>query len=80
MSPEGKKILIQVLKELIKFIEVPGNMSDFISSSIAERDGDTWTFYIDSNNMTGGIPGCEGNSEYEVKENMWNLISLCKTL
>lgn len=80
MSPEAKKILLQVLRELIKHVEMPDNLSDFITFSAAERNGDTWTFYIDSNDRSVGVPGCAGNNEYEVKENIWSLLNACKNL
>lgn len=47
------------------------SLSDFISQSHAEKDGDTWIVYCDGENRLGAINKCQGDTEYEAKEDAW---------
>lgn len=47
------------------------NLSEFISSSIAIKKGDTWTVYVDGENKRGAINDCTGSTEFEAKESAY---------
>lgn len=57
-------------------------LSQFISDSLAEKTGDTWTVYVDGENKVGAINNCNGETEYEAKEDAWrfyqSLFNECK--
>jgi hypothetical protein len=55
------------------------NLSDFIAKSIAEKDGDKWTVYVDRENRRGAINQCIGETEYEAKEDAWRYFQKLKT-
>jgi len=47
------------------------NYSDFIRDSIAEKTDSGWTVFIDGEKRLGAINNCEGNNEFEAKEDAW---------
>jgi len=81
MSPEAREKLKEIVRELIKHIELPETFPEFLANSSAERNGDSWTVYMDGENRSGKMTA-EGNTEYEAKENAWawfqSIIEECK--
>lgn len=84
MSPEARNKLKEIVRELLKEVEIPETYSDFISQSSAERTGNTWTVFVNGEKREDSIPNIKGNSEFEAKENAWSwfhsIIDECKNI
>lgn len=47
------------------------DFSQFVYESLAVKEGDNWTVYVDGENKRGAINYCEGNNDFEAKEDAW---------
>lgn len=84
MSPEARNILKEIVRELLKVVELPETFSEFLYKSAAEKnDYGKWIVYLDGEKQEGAIDlDFTGNTAYEVQEEAWtwfnSIIEECK--